>query len=1400
MRLTIGKKISFAFGAILLLIIAMGMTVYTLNTKILFSSEEIGTDDVPGVILFLQILDEIGDMHSNVVEYSTGEIDEVDEFYNNYKEFKNYFTLLKPLESRSKDDILKMEHIEELVDDYVKQITEQVFEKYNPLDEIWAREIVDELEHKQGAELEQLLDSLKDQEYSEALQTTDIEEALKDDLPGVRYYLELVDEAGDMLASLSDYVGGESDEEQEFRDNAKDFIRYFDFLEPLEQKPTEIRDLITINRLYNDIIRTADTVFRRYNPDKRTQALQIIDDLEHNMVTELEKILDSSSLEEQQDAEAALKELSDTLTTVNAVIIFLTLFSLIITAVISYWLTNTILRAVGGEPADIEALANEVAKGKINLQRTQKYNNQTGIYAALLDMIETLNTKVDMTEKIAQGDLSSDIQLASPEDALGLALNQMQRNFKQMVEQANSFATGDYQSQITPRSSQDEFGIALSHMMRQVTDRNSVVEDQSWLKTQVVKIGKLSQGSEDVQKMAQKIISELADILQAGHATFYLLEDEHNNDVDYYQLQGSYAYVERKNVSSRYAVGEGLIGQCALEKHNILLTNVPDDYIQISSGLGEQKPLNIIVIPILFENKCIAVIEIASFHRFTDNQIEFLNQSIANLGITMNSLIGRKRIVELLQQSQAQTEELQSQSEELRATNEELEQKADKLNQQSTALQSANTDLENKSEALEIKQRDIEIKNHQIEEKAQELTIASKYKSEFLANMSHELRTPLNSLLLLAKGLARNKQGNLSAIQVEDAKVIYDGGNSLLTLINDIMDLSKVEAGKLTIHNEPVSIERLTHNLKRMFTPIAHDRSLIFSIEVAENIKASFSSDSLRVEQILRNLLSNAMKFTPQGSVVLSIKKPEADMRFTHSQLDPNNCIAFSVVDTGIGIPEDKQRAIFEAFQQQDGTTSRKYGGTGLGLTIARELSHLLGGEIHLASKVSEGSQFTLYLGAELHPESLNSTSEKKLNSTMITTYDTSPESQPTILNNESIHDDRDNLESGDNTLLIVEDDPLFIKIVRNLAQQNGYKCLLANTGASAVQLAQQYQPDGIILDIGLPDLDGYQVIGQLNSNRATHHIPVQIISGRSDERQKVLSLGAIGFLSKPVEEFELQAVFTKIKKLAQTETRQVLLIEDDAGNQKATAQLLENDNIKIHSVSTGEAGYDQIITGKYDAIILDLGLPDMSGLALLKVIDESDLESIPPIIIYTGREISEEEQKSLDQYSASIVIKGAGSAERLEDDLSLFLHQATKSSNEEVNLLHDEVAMLKDRKVLLVDDDMRNCYALSKMLMEIGIVVELAENGEEAIKILEKDESFELVLMDTMMPVMDGNTATALIRKMQHYNNIPIIALTAKTMPEDQDKCLKSGASEYITKPVDFDNLVSIMRIWLFA
>jgi len=813
-------------------------------------------------------------------------------------------------------------------------------------------------------------------------------------------------------------------------------------------------------------------------------------------------------------------------------------------------------------------------------------------------------------------------------------------------------------------------------------------------------------------------------------------------------------------------------------------------------------------------------VELASFNEYTALHQEMIHEVMLTLGVVINSIQNQEMTQKLLQETQEQAEKLQTQQEELKSSNESLIEQTEllkvseeELKQQSEELRVSNDELAQKQISLQKQKDEIETSQKELTVKAKELTLASKYKSEFLANMSHELRTPLNSLLLLSKGLADNRKGNLNESEVEDARIIHDGGNSLLSLINDILDLSKVEAGKLNVHIEELSIKTLVNNLTKMFNPVASNRSLEFKIKLADGVPKTIISDRQRVEQILRNLLSNAMKFTEQGSVTLSIALANADTHFTHSNLSAQHAIGISIIDTGIGIPSHKIQEIFEAFQQEDGSTSRKFGGTGLGLTIARELTRLLGGEIQLQSKQGEGSCFTLYLPYELTQSALDENFDNKaLIQEEVSTTDVVNKMQEATLNTDEksvaqysaqfIDDDRDNIVPDDKSILIIDDDQVFAKILRDFATDQGYKCLVAGDGRSGVYLAQQYQPKGIILDLKLPDIDGMQVLEQLKFSLSTRHIPVEIISGHSDEKTQILQQGAIGLLIKPVSENQLQDVLVKISDISCSEVKNILIIEDDQGNRKATTNLLENSGIEITSVDTGKAGCIEILTNKYDCVILDLGLPDMSGFEVLKKVSEESNLILPPFIIYTGKEISDDEQKELQKYSSTIVIKGVGSAERLLDDVSLFMHNIESQlidSEEKIRLLHDEDAMLKDRKVLLVDDDMRNSYALSKKLIEVGFDVEMASNGKDAIAMLEQDDKFELILMDIMMPVMDGNEATEQIRKLPQFKNLPIIALTAKTMPEDREKCLQAGASEYITKPIDFDKLLSIMRIWLF-
>jgi len=963
---------------------------------------------------------------------------------------------------------------------------------------------------------------------------------------------------------------------------------------------------------------------------------------------------------------------------------------------------------------------------------------------------------------------------------------------------------------------------------------NDELNKENARKTQLTKMNELTLGASDIHQLSDDIIANLAKLSHAGHGVIYIVNQDNK-----LKLAGSYAFRERKNILAEIALGEGLVGQCAKEKKVILLTKVPHDYIEINSALGEQLPMNLLLLPVLFEQKIMAVIELASFELFSQEQQEILIQIAQNLGVVINNIFNQQRTQELLLATQQQAEELQTQQEELKSANENLTQQTqelqaseEELKQQSEELKVSNEELAQRQADLQNQKDKISLAKQELEIKAEELTLASKYKSEFLANMSHELRTPLNSLLLLSKALADNANNHLDATEVEDAHIIYQGGQSLLALINDILDLSKVEAGKLNIHIETIKFTDVKDRLMQLFSPLAKNKKLSLNTIIDEKLPSNFHTDSQRIEQILRNLVSNAIKFTEMGDVTINFCLAEANLVFRNSNLNHDNCFVVHVSDTGVGISEDKLQAIFEAFQQEDGSTSRKYGGTGLGLTIARELSYLLGGEIQLSSTLGQGSRFSLYLPLSIEQQgssvkSLNAdnksksktktkhdpkiSADKLTNARDDSAYSQQevPEIKPII--NTFIDDDRLAISVGGRSLLVVDDDEVFAKILRDHARKSGYKCLVAGDGLTGIELAKHYRPQGIILDIMLPDIDGHQVLERLKADDETRHIPVEIISAHSDDRSEALSQGAIGLQTKPVSSEQLQQVLIDIENMANAKIKQILIIEDNNHHSKATRRLLENIGLFTHCVTSGEDGYQAILTGKYDCVILDLGLPDISGIELLDKLNKNKNKIkagvLPPVIIYTGKEITDEEQSQLDKYSATIVIKGVGSAERLLDDISLFLHQIERdinpshSNRNKVNmhLLHDENNMLADRKILLVDDDMRNTYALSKQLIDIGFDVDMANNGQEAIDLLAQQDDFELILMDTMMPVMDGNQATRKIRKMKNYTNIPIIALTAKTMPEDRENALQAGASEYLTKPLDLDKLLSIMRIWLF-
>jgi len=998
-------------------------------------------------------------------------------------------------------------------------------------------------------------------------------------------------------------------------------------------------------------------------------------------------------------------------------------------------------------------------------------------------------------------------------DSMNLIIDSNQR----IIDQANTIAEGDYSAEMTPRSDEDELVIALNKMTENLRDVSTQNETDRWLKTGQAELSDTMRGELDLATLSKNVVNYLAKYLDAQVGVMYLADTDGT-----LRLTGSYAFMQRKRQANEIRPGEGIVGQTALEKEMISISQVPEDYVTVNSGLGESAPRNIVAVPVVLEDTVKGVLELGSFESFSNAKIELLGLVSENVAIAINSAQDRETMNALLDKSQRQAEELQSQQEELKAANEELEEQTQALKQseerlkcQSEELQATNEELEEKSEYLQQQKANIEEKNREleaarrdIEEKAHDLELASKYKSEFLANMSHELRTPLNSLLILSKALADNEEGNLTDKQRESANVIHSGGKDLLNLINDILDLSKVEAGKLSVQFEDVDLDTVTQRLKVQFDPMAKQKGLRFQVDIEEGLPRKLITDGQRVAQILKNLLSNAIKFTSEGAVTLSIYRPGNNVQFGKSGLTADGAIALSVIDTGIGIPKDRQRAIFESFQQADGSTSRRYGGTGLGLTISRELSRLLGGEIHLQSSQGQGSTFTLYLPYRPRSTPAEAPAAERAASTttpsaLTADFARAPARSPATCAPPFLADDRARIGAQDKTILIIEDDARFAEILMEFSRKRGYKCLVAGDGRSGLQMAFEQRPSGIILDIGLPDVDGLTLLDRLKNRPETQQIPVHVISA-AEESAASLRKGAIGYVTKPANAATIDTAFSKIESLLQAHVKEVLLVEKNQIQRKNLANLIDSKGIKTTGVGTGEEACQKISFQKFDCIILELDLPDISGLELLRRISGFENAEMPPVIVHTGKDITRKEYAELNEYARSIVLKGADSQERVFDDVSLFLHSVKSSlpneQQEAVRMLHNPDQVLEGKKALLVDDDMRNTFALSAVLEKAGLEVVLADNGKMALEKLQAEGDIDLVVMDIMMPVMDGHAAMRAIRAQQQFEKLPIIALTAKAMPEDRAQCLQSGANDYLTKPVDVDKLLSLMRVWLFS
>ena len=1211
--------------------------------------------------------------------------------------------------------------------------------------------------------------------------------------------------------------------------------------------------------------------------------------------------------------------------------------------VIAFLLSRQIITQIGAEPNVLVKMSQQIAVGNINIH-FDNTKTTTGVHKSLCDLTESVRTISKQTCKLAQGDYSLQIKPRSEQDILSNSLIAMNKRLQEIATGVTAAVDGDYSKKITSQNKEDLFGKAIGQIIQKLQQITDASQKSDWLKTGQTKLNEIMRGEQDLNILTQNTINYLAAYVNAQAGIFFLAEG------DNFKLNSSYAYKQRKHNDNEFKIGEGLVGQAAFEKKSILFKQVESEHITITSGLVESKPVDIFVIPLIYEEQTLGILELANSHHFTTTEIELLDQVSDNIAISIHSAQSRLKMQVLLDESQELTQSLQDQQqvmleseeriraivdtvvdaiitideqgiidtfnpaaeqifgyswseivgqnvnklmpepyhtehdqyltdyintgvaklvgkrreltaqrrdgstfpidiaveempldenrmfigiirdiseqkqaeailqeqqEELQASNEELQAQQEQLQANNEELQSQQEELQAANEELQAQQEELRVSNNvledktsalekskqDIETKAKALELSTKYKSEFLANMSHELRTPLNSMLILAQLLSDNRNGNLTEKQVEYANTIHNAGSELLLLINDILDLSKVEAGKMEVNLENISLVEFLEGIEYKFRHVAEDKDLGLEINFAENVPKLWHTDIQRLNQIITNLLSNAFKFTKTGGIKLIIHRPVATV-ILNNTYEPNTAIAISVIDTGIGIPEQKIKEIFEAFKQVDGTTSRRYGGTGLGLSISRQLAKLLGGELQLTSKEQQGSTFTLYLN-EIQTVQSDTVAENIIIPIPEKTVEikTQIEQLPTDIV-EEIVDDRDDLTDTDKIILIIDDDYNFSGILMELAQEKDFKCIRAVDGKTGLELANKYLPSAIILDIGLPQMDGWTVMEHLKENPETRHIPVHFMSAAEEERD-AKQMGAIGYLLKPINIEQLGQAFRKIDRFVTKTIKNLLLVTDNEERQQDIIELVGDESIQTKLATTKNAAIQQLHEEQYDCVIIDIDVEQDSGIQLIKKLCHEEELSQVPVIIYANRDLNETEEDILQKCSDNITVKSVSSPARLLDETTLFLHQLEANlSQEKRNLLksvHDDEAILRYKTVLIADDDMRNIFSLVAMLEDKDMEAIIAKNGKEALIALEKHPEVAIVIMDVMMPGMDGYEAMRQIRKQPSHRRLPIIALTAKAMKDDRAKCIEAGANDYLSKPVDNDKLSSLLRVWLY-
>jgi signal transduction histidine kinase/DNA-binding response OmpR family regulator/HAMP domain-containing protein len=1059
-----------------------------------------------------------------------------------------------------------------------------------------------------------------------------------------------------------------------------------------------------------------------------------------------------------------------------------------------------------GQVRGIAGIVTAVAEGDLKRRLVLQASGEIAALANTInEMIDTLATFAEQVTTVAhevgvQGVLGGQARVpgaAGTWKDLTDNVNRLAANLTTQVraigEVAKAVAKGDLSRSINVEALGEVAALRddINEMIRNLKDTTQKNAEQDWLKTNLARFTDMLQGHREISEVANLILSEVASLVGARHGLFYLRDEDGGQPV--FRLKGSYAF--QKNDAVAYRLQEGIVGQCAFEKQRILIVDAPHDYVPISSGLGGAMPANILTLPVLFEGEVKAVLELASFSSFSETHLAFLDRLTQSIGIVLNSIEANLKTEDLLLKSQSLARELQSRQEELTKTNKQLEQQTqtlkaseELLTQQQKTLQQTNEELEEKAkllvlqnEEVERKNREIEQARHCMEDKAEQLALTSKYKSEFLANMSHELRTPLNSMLILSKLLSDNPDANLTAKQIEYARTIHESGTDLLTLINDILDLSKIESGTISIELSDFAVSDLVQGIHRIFKETAESRGLEFKIEIDPATPATLNTDCKRLQQVLKNLLSNAFKFTETGSVTLKIKPEPAgqdSVRQPAAQAQP--LISFAVIDTGIGIAPEKQKLIFEAFQQADGSTCRKYGGTGLGLPISRELANLLGAEICLDSVPERGSTFTLYLPQKFRE----------------------PKSDTNAPGDQVPDDDREILQEDDRVVLILEDDRHLAGLLLAQAHEHGFKGIIAGAAETTLALAARFSPDALTLDLTSPELDGWALLDRLNREPQTRQMPVHVISA-SAQTSRPYHQSSIANEEKPATIKVLARTLQKIKDSLARTPGSLLLVEKTGSVRRRIIDFLAGEDLVSEVTGSGTQAIERLQQKHFDCVVLDPDLPDMKGADLIRFVRERLANSNLPVIVYPGRDLLQAEEIEFSKFSRTIVVKEPEALEQLLEDNARFLNKVTArlpSRKQKMPVKpYGRDSVLADRKLLVVDDDIHSLFALTSIFQAERMKVICASNGCEALRILEENQDVDLILMDIMMPELDGYETIKRLREIDKYKSLPIIALTARAMQGDREKCFAAGASDYIAKPVQAERLKSLLRAWLY-